>query len=110
MLIMRSAGSTAPLARRQELDPVFGDFACLAEMRKVQVKGNLVRAHARWVRERCTAQATAELADALPAEARAYLLDPPLVSEWCPFGPLMDLDRALILGPLGGDHNRVVRF
>ena len=93
-----------------QLDPIFGDLTYLDAMRRVQVKGNLVRSRARWVTEKSGAATLRQVADRVSPEARTYLLAPPMATEWRSFGPLMDVDRAIVEGPMRGDLGRMMAF
>jgi hypothetical protein len=93
------------------LDPVFGDLSHDREMRENQIKGNLLGRRAWYVRERWGQAALAALTAAVPAEARKFLLDaPPLAFAWYPFGVMMDIDRAIVDGPMGGELGLMTEF
>jgi hypothetical protein len=92
------------------LDPIFGDLAYEREMRDNQVKGNLLARRAWYVRDRWGDAALTDLAQAVPASARHYLVDTPLTFAWYPLGAMMDIDRAIILGPMHGEIERMIEF
>ncbi|MBI5497749.1 MAG: hypothetical protein HY904_22270 [Deltaproteobacteria bacterium] len=95
---------------RAAAHPVLGDWRTIARARLMRVKGNLVRSRARYVREQYGLGELAELCAQLRGEARAYLEDPPLPSTWCSFGPLMDVDCAIIAGPMRGRMEHMLHF
>jgi hypothetical protein len=92
------------------MDPVFGDLHFEAEMRAARTKGNLVAWRQRYVRERLGEAGVTQMAARLPEAARDYLLKPPSAFSWNPLGPLMDLDRAIAQGLMGGDVSQMRAF
>jgi hypothetical protein len=93
------------------LDPVFGDLAHDREMRENQIKGNLLGRRAWYVRDRWGDAAVAKVAAAVPESARKFLgAAPPLTFAWYPFGVMMDIDRAIVEGPMKGDIKRMTEF
>lgn len=91
-------------------DPVYGSLDLVPAMRRQQVKGNLVRARARYVRETWGQAAFDALAESLDPEPRAELVTPPLASAWVPVWPMYEIDRAIALGPMAGDVTRMRAF
>jgi len=91
-------------------DPVFGDLAHDREMRENQIKGNLLGRRAWYVRDRWGDDALAKLTRAVPENARKFLVDAPLTFAWYPFGVMMDIDRAIVDGPMGGEIGRMTEF
>jgi hypothetical protein len=91
-------------------DPVLGDPRFAARIRAMRTKGNLVAWRRRWLERSHGAGAVAALAERLAPEAREYLLDPPAHFSWVSLGPLVELDRALVLGPMGGDVTKMRAF
>jgi hypothetical protein len=93
------------------LDPVFGDLHYASEMRENQIKGNLLARRAWYVRDRWGDAALAAVAAAVPETARKFLGDaPPLTFAWYPFGVMMDIDRAIVDGPMRGEVGRMTEF
>jgi hypothetical protein len=92
------------------VDPVFGDLQREREMRENQIKGNLLGRRAWYVRDRWGAEALAQLAKAVPESARKFLVDAPLTFAWYPFGVMMDIDRAIVEGPMRGEIGQMVEF
>jgi hypothetical protein len=92
------------------LDPVFGDLAHDREMRDNQIKGNLLGRRAWYVRDRWGEPALTALAAAVPESARKFLVEPPLTFAWYPFGVMMDIDRAIVDGPMKGEIGRMTEF
>jgi len=98
------------MAARRPFDPIFGDLSHDREMRDNQIKGNLLGRRAWYVRDRWGDAALAALAAAVPAEARKFLVEPPLTFAWYPFGVMMDIDRAIVEGPMGGEVTHMFEF
>lgn len=92
------------------IDPVFGDLRVEREMRENQIKGNLLGRRAWFVRERFGAPVLDAVAAAVPEASRKYLVDPPLTFAWYPFGLMMDIDRAIVEGPMQGELSRMFEF
>jgi hypothetical protein len=92
------------------IDPIFGDLRYEREMRENQIKGNMLGRRAPYVRDRWGQPALDALIRAVPPSARKYLTTPPLSFAWYPFGVLMDIDRALIEGPMGGNLDGAYEF
>ena len=92
-------------------DPVFGDLSHDREMRENQIKGNLLGRRAWYVRDRWGADAVAAVARNVPESARTFLGEaPPLTFAWYPFGVMMDIDRAIVEGPMRGDVAKMTEF
>jgi hypothetical protein len=92
------------------MDPVFGSTAQLTEMRSGRVKGNLVTARIWYVRDRFGDAALGVLEATLPAAAREIIDHPPMPFAWCSFGDMMDIDRAILEGPMKGNMSRMREF
>src|SRR5438270_2003875 len=92
------------------IDPLFGDLTHDREMRDNQIKGNLLGRRAWYVRDRWGDDAVAAIARAVPESARKFLEAPPLTFAWYPFGVMMDIDRAIVEGPMGGDVGKMREF
>lgn len=93
------------------LDPIFGDLKHAVEMRDNQIKGNLLGRRAWYIRDRWGDKALASVAGAVPESSRKFLVDaPPLTFAWYPFGVMMDIDRAIVDGPMAGDLGHMVDF
>jgi hypothetical protein len=99
-----------PRAVPAAFDPIFGDLSHEREMRENQVKGNLLGRRAWYVRDRWGDAVLAEIAAAVPRAARTYLVDTPLTFAWYPFGAMMDIDRAILEGPMHGEIERMIEF
>ena len=92
-------------------DPVFGDLSHDREMRDNQIKGNLLGRRAWYIRDRWGDAALASVAATVPDSARKYLVDAtPLTFAWYPFGVMMDIDRAIVDGPMAGELGRMREF
>jgi hypothetical protein len=93
------------------IDPIFGDVQHEVEMRENQIKGNLLGRRAWYVRERWGVDALMTLASTIDETARKYLIEtPPLTFAWYSFGVMMDIDRAIIEGPMRGEIGRMKEF
>ncbi len=92
------------------LDPVFGDLSHEREMRDNQIKGNLLGRRAWYVRDRWGEATLTAVAAAVPESARQHLEKSPLTFAWYPFGAMMDIDRAIMNGPMRGDIQRMTEF
>jgi hypothetical protein len=95
---------------RDQTDPVFGDMSRLLEMRSGGVKGNLMTSRLWYVRDRFGESELLRIAKRLPPAARAIVERPPLPFVWCSFGDMMDIDRAILEGPMGGDLSKMHEF
>ncbi len=62
------------------------------------------------MRDRWGDAALATLTAAVPEAARKFLVDAPLAFAWYPFGVMMDIDRAIIEGPMHGEIGRMTEF
>lgn len=91
-------------------DPVFGNMAHEAEMRGNGVKGNLMAKRAWYVRRFYGDEVFDELVGKLTGEAREFMVNPPLTMSWCSFGAMMDIDRAILEGPMHGDNAKMKHF
>lgn len=91
------------------MDPVFGKRARLDEMRSNGVKGNLMTSRIWYVRDRYGDKELERMAGAVPA-ARRLVDKPPLPFVWSSFGDMMDVDRAILEGPMGGDFEKMREF
>ncbi len=92
------------------MDPVFGNMAFEADMRGNGVKGNLMASRPWYVRRFLGDAAFDEVVAQLDGEARAFMIDPPLTMSWCSFGTMMDIDRAILEGPMAGDREKMRHF
>jgi len=92
------------------LDRIFGDLNHDQEMRENQIKGNLLGRRAWYVRDRYGDAALQAVTAAVPESARKFLVSPPLTFAWYPFGVMMDIDRAIVDGPMRGEIERMTDF
>jgi hypothetical protein len=95
---------------RREWDHAFGDLSLRVAADRMRVKGNLVRTRSRYVVETYGQAMLRELCDVLPADAAAYLADPPLAHAFCPYGPLIDVDCSILDHAMHGDCDRMKQF
>ena len=94
----------------ETVDPVLGDPSIAERASRHRAKGSLVAARARWVREKFGEAELARLVERVEGPARQHLVEPPLPFAWYPFEHLVQLDVAMIEGPLGGDVSRIRDF
>ncbi len=94
---------TEALTTSSAWDSVVGEGSLEDEVRGNLVKGNLINSRAWYLREHHGPAVLAEVARALSEEARAYLLQPSMTFAWRPFGPLIDVDAAIVRHAMGGD-------
>lgn len=90
--------------------PFYGNLDFLPKIRQQEVKGNLVRARSRYIRETWGADVITDIAGRVDPDTRSYLVEPPLASAWVPAWPMYELDRAIVEGPMGGDVSRMRSF
>jgi predicted hydrocarbon binding protein len=92
-----------------ESDPTFG-LAGRDAWRGYQVKGSLLAARPRYVRDTWGDAAFADVAARLHGETRAAFESAALPFAWYPFRPMAEIDRAIVAGPMGGDLAQMKRF
>ncbi len=92
------------------LDPVFGDTAVLDRARDHEVKGTLLGARRRYVLERWGQAALDDVVSRLSEPDRGPVLSPVLPFAWYPMRTLMEIDRAIVLGPMKGDVREMKHF
>ena len=107
---MNDIPSGALSSSRSQLDPIFGNLASREEMRGGGVKGNLVSSRAWYVKQHFGRDAFERVALALPPTARSVFENAPMPFSWCSFGDMMDIDRAIIEGPMKGDLSLMMPF
>jgi hypothetical protein len=90
-------------------DPVLGraDKRAWADY---QVKGNLLAARPRYVRERWGDDAVRDVASRLDASIRPLFDGTILPFYWYPFAPLATIDNVIINGPMAGDAAQMKDF
>jgi hypothetical protein len=92
-----------------ELDPAFG-LASRVAWHRYQAKGNLVAARPRYVRDNWGDTGFAEVAARLTGEAREAFTGTALPFVWYSFQTLAEIDRAILLGPMGGNAMHMRHF
>ena len=78
--------------------------------RSYQIKGNLLAARARYVRETWGEAAVAAVAGQLTGDLRATFEGSILPFAWYPFPTMAEIDRAIVAGPMGGQMALMKRF
>jgi hypothetical protein len=91
-------------------DPVFGDTSRLDEMRSNRAKGNLLQSRVWYVRDRFGEDTVDQLQRVLPPSAAAIMRSPPVSFAWCSVGDMMDIDRAILEGPMHGEIVQMREF
>jgi predicted hydrocarbon binding protein len=89
--------------------PAFGRPE-LRAWREYQVKGNLIAARPRYVREKWGEAGLRDVASRLSPEARALFESSILPFTWHPFPVMAAIDAALLDGPMGSDAARMQEF
>jgi hypothetical protein len=89
---------------------VFGDPALSTRFGRHQVKGNLLAARPRYVRERWGDDGIRRVVARLSPEMRALLVAEILPFTWYPLDQLAAVDRAIVEGPMGGDASAMKEF
>jgi hypothetical protein len=92
-----------------ELDPAFG-LPDKVAWHRFKVKGNLVAARPRYVRDSWGDAGYADVAARLTGEAKATFTGTALPFAWYAFPTLAAIDRAIVLGPMGGDMTQMKQF
>jgi len=87
-----------------------GDIARLDEMRGNEVKGNLVLSRRWYLAERTSVTAMKNVINAVPQPSRALLEGTVMPFSWVPFGPLIDIDLAIIDEVLEGKVEGMLEF
>jgi hypothetical protein len=91
-------------------DPVLGDRSLWLDSSPLRVKGTLIAARPRYVRERWGEAALEDIASRVGPERRHLLYDELLSFRWYPMVDMVALDRAIIDGPMGGDASQMKAF
>lgn len=87
-----------------------GDLGLIPFYAKQRVKGTLLSARGRYVREEYGEQAFAKLVEAVAPEARQHLTNTPLPFAWYPLETLIEIDRRIIEGPMKGEIGTMKAF
>ncbi len=98
------------ISRPPDFDPILGDARVAPHFNQHEVKGTLLGARARYVREEYGDAALEELKQAVAPEAREYLDKAPLPFAWYPLSLLVEIDRQIALGPMQGDLDKMQIF
>src|SRR5258708_24600161 len=107
---MRVLRSGAQGARDMEsADPVLGR-ADRAAWHGFQVKGNLLAARSRYVRDTWGDPGLADVRARLDPELRSTFEGSILPFAWYPFATMTAIDRAIVAGPMGGQVAPMKRF
>lgn len=84
-------------------DPVLGDLSLLPTILDNEVKALGFEGRVRYLTQRLGRTGFQDFTARLSEDARRSLLAPPLASAWVPFGPMLEVDRAIIRELMGGD-------
>jgi hypothetical protein len=85
-----------------EFDPVLGRSDAIA-WQEYSVKGNLIAARPRYIREHWGESAVRDVANRLAPETRTVFDSAILPFAWFPFPIMAEIDTAIVEGPMGGD-------
>jgi predicted hydrocarbon binding protein len=91
-------------------DPIFGDPTLWNASSPLRVKGTLLSARPRYVRERWGEAMIDDVAARVGDEARHVLREDILPFRWYPMAVLADIDRAIVQGPMEGDITLMKAF
>jgi len=91
-------------------EAILGEPRVLAGMERHEVKGNLVAARPRYLREHFGESALEDVAQRLSEPLRKLLLAPTLPFAWYPLRDMAEIDRAIVQGPMHGDVSRMKEF
>src|SRR5579862_1717661 len=78
--------------------------------REFQIKGNLLAARGRYVRETFGEEAVAGVASKLPPDLRALFDTPILPFAWYPLQAMTAIDRVIVDGPMKGQIGQMKHF
>jgi hypothetical protein len=92
-----------------EPDPVFGR-GDRSEWREYQVKGNLLAARPRYIRDRWGNSGFEDVTRRLDPTVRDIFATEILPFAWYPFPTMAAVDRAIVEGPMGNDVSRMKDF
>jgi hypothetical protein len=90
--------------------PVLGDPAKWQPSSSMRVKGSLLAARPRYVRETWGPAAVEQLAPRLGDEAKQALTADLLPFRWYPMALMVEIDQAIVEGPMQGDVTRMKTF
>jgi len=91
-------------------DPVFGNPALGVRFTRHEVKGNLLAARPRYVRERWGDAGVRQVAERLHGEVRTIFEAAIMPFTWYPLDVLAAVDRAIVEGPMAGDVTMMKEF
>ncbi|NOY91150.1 MAG: DUF2378 family protein [Deltaproteobacteria bacterium] len=93
-----------------ERDPVLGDARFASIYARQRVKGSLLAARGRYVREEYGEDTLARIAKLVSPQARQHLDNAPLPFAWYPLEYLIEIDRQILLGPMHSDFAQMKLF
>ncbi len=74
------------------------------------IKGNLIRSRRDYLDRHHGEAAVKQLAAGLSEKGRQYLLTPPIAAGWYDYAPLVEVDAAIVRGPMKGDISLMKAF
>jgi hypothetical protein len=91
-------------------DPFLGNLALVRDLANVPCKGNWVAARRRYVLEEYGKDAADEVEGRLSGRAREAFVAPPLTMSLSDVGVVVEIDRAIVDGPMQGQIPRMKDF
>jgi hypothetical protein len=89
---------------------IFGDPALWRPTSPLRVKGSLMAARPRYLREHWGQTAVDQVVASVGDDARPLLTNEVLPFRWYPMALMAEIDRAIIEGPMQGDVSRMKAF
>lgn len=89
---------------------VLGDESLLAPMREQRVKGSLMAARPRYVRETWGEEMLRRVAEATAPEARRHLEGEPMPVSWYPLVEMVEIDQRIVEIAMRGDMRLMQPF
>lgn len=91
------------------IDPFLGSSS-RRDWASYSVKGNLLAARPRYIREKWGEQTLKDLVKQLDPRARAFFEAPILPFQWYPFEAVLEIDRVMLAGPMQSELDAMVQF
>jgi hypothetical protein len=95
---------------RSEWNNAFGDTTLRKLSDQLKVKGNLVRSRSRYLRDEFGLAIFDAVAARLKGEPLRFLVDPPLVQDWCDYRNLIELDCVITEVAMKDDVTLMKKF
>jgi hypothetical protein len=92
------------------VDPILGDPKFSDEKHHIHTKGNLVAWRKRYVLANYGPAGVDDVSRRLSETSKDVFLSPPTAFSWGPIGPMIDIDYAIVQGPMKGDVTKMFHF